>query len=563
MAEQVQASLDQMVGPLADLQERNVFTPEEIHAIVDRRRQSEYLLRRIQVRKEDFLRYIEAETQLEALRKLRMKRLQRENKDKKKQEQEITKHLGDRHIMQLIHLLWKRTFRKFRADHSLYLKYAEFLKAEKNLNKLSELYASVLQIFPKESGWWVEAASHEYFVSGSLQTARVLLQRGLRMNPKSAELWLQSFTLELHFVQKMTGRRQILLGKDHDDKMTDQLQIARLVHDNAIAAFPNDDPKSVSMRLQFLQQCEQFPNTHELKKHILDALQRDCCKDSPMAWIAAARGQMELQTEPAGFLENEAEKEEAAAAPPAKKQKRDSKEMEGKDPILTLMRKATMEIKTAEMYLQAVRLLSNYLDHLSDTQDEEDESDEANQKMRDCQHLLEKLLKEANQLNDYSADIALEHVQFFLQLGRPEAAISKLGQCAKTSTNAVIWRKWASLTYQHSQKQPAQKAARILSQGLEKIPIKDSADYMHLLLELLGVKLSVSANDLWGVMQRILLLAPGCDDVDDMADPEFGVCSFADACLQYLHHLITTKGSLKRRSETSIRAPVCGSDTGL
>ena len=116
MAEQVQAMLDRMVAPLKDLQDRGVFTQEEIHAIVDRRRTQEYALRRKgNVRKADYLRYIQDEMQLERLRELRSRH------------QRSFKNIGDKHIKLHIQLLWTRTLRRFR-ELPLYLQYAEYLK---------------------------------------------------------------------------------------------------------------------------------------------------------------------------------------------------------------------------------------------------------------------------------------------------------------------------------------------------------------------------------------------------------------------------------------------------
>jgi len=88
MAEHVQAALDQMVVPLRDLLDRQIFTHKEIKSIVDRRRSSEYLLRRIAARKADFLRYIEAEQLLERLRQLRVKQRRRDHRKTKNQQQQ-------------------------------------------------------------------------------------------------------------------------------------------------------------------------------------------------------------------------------------------------------------------------------------------------------------------------------------------------------------------------------------------------------------------------------------------------------------------------------------------
>ena len=81
MAEQVQAVLDALVPALMDLQERQIFSPEEIRATVARRRDSEYLLRRrANARKSDFLQYLQQEMALEKLRKLRVERLKRQER---------------------------------------------------------------------------------------------------------------------------------------------------------------------------------------------------------------------------------------------------------------------------------------------------------------------------------------------------------------------------------------------------------------------------------------------------------------------------------------------------
>ena len=534
MAEQVQAALDRMVEPLADLQERKVFSPEEIHAIVDRRRQSEYLLKRINVRQEDFLRYIQAETQLEELRLLRVKRMRQEQQRKNPdQPQEITKHIGDKHILQHIHWLWKRTFRKFRADQALYLQYADYLKAKKNQTKLSELYTSVLQIFPREAGWWIEAASHEYFNSGSLQTARVLLQRGLRFNEGSAELWLQYFALELHFIQKMQGRRQVLLQDDQGPTM-DQYKIARLVHDNAVKAVKD----SVAMRLQFLQQCQQFPHTKELKQYILSKLEEECCQDNPEAWIAAAQSHMALRQETVGFIRDcEAEGEEQE--PPTKKQKVAAKN-KSKDPVLMLMRKATTNIRKAAMYLPAARLLMAYYEDL--------EEDGEASRVRQCKDALDNLFAHAKRLKDYSPELVLEHVNFLVRTERLDKAVAVLKKYAPTSDNSAVWRQWVRLVFRPTPKQKDSKAMNILQKGLTKIPMAKSTDYMHLLLETLGLKLVLSAQDTSSLMDRILILAPGCEDAPDIENPVFGVRNIVDGCLQYIMHVIATKDMEKIRA---------------
>ena len=118
-------------------------------------------------------------------------------------------------------------------------------------------------------------------VGGSIKNERVLMQRGLRINKTSRDLWLQCFALELHYVQKLRGRREILELRLIDEGATtssgeeggerggevaeegegSSLLPARVVYRNAIKAAPDD----VTFRLKFVEACREFPETEELE----------------------------------------------------------------------------------------------------------------------------------------------------------------------------------------------------------------------------------------------------------------------------------------------------------
>lgn len=520
MAEQVQAALDQMVEPLQDLQERNVFTPAEIHAIVERRRDYEYMLRRRNVRKIDCLKYVDDEVKLEQLRELRTRKIQREAREdlqklpraerEKKAQQLIKKHIGDRHILQHIHVLWSRIFRKFRADQDLYLQYAEFLKQQGANGKLSQLYASVLAIFPREAAWWIRAASHEFFANNNVKAARVMLQRGIRVNPKSTDLWVQSFVLELHFVQKIHGRRY-LLELPTTAEEDDLYKLARLVHDNAIQAIEDDGATSLSM----WQHCQYFPHTTELQEHILKALRKNC-GDKPHAWIAMAQCSLKgtdqrfEQTHENDDDDNESD-EENNALPPKKKQKLEK----GKDPVLDILNEAIKSIPSSEMYVDAVRFLRSIPDSES------------------RQQMIEKLFDKANSQDKFTVELLLEQVDFLEECDQRKVALKKLRKYTGKAkvTDARIWLRWASLVF------PSPEAATILSKALKEISMASSDHYMTVLLQLLGVMMALKRNkDCWALWDQVLLLSPGCHNLVEEATL-FCVKSVADACLQFLAYV--------------------------
>ena len=101
---------------------------------------------------------------------------------------------------------------------------------------------------------WIYAASFEFFKSGgdgNIEGARVLIQRGTRLNPLSKKLWLQCFALDLHFWMKLVSHAIVL-------KLEPQINLsvtAKIVLRNAIKEIPD----SFSFRLQFLRICGLFP----------------------------------------------------------------------------------------------------------------------------------------------------------------------------------------------------------------------------------------------------------------------------------------------------------------
>ncbi|KAG5183286.1 U3 small nucleolar RNA-associated protein 6-domain-containing protein [Tribonema minus] len=178
MGDTVQAVMDRMVPDLEDMQRKGVFTREEVRAIAARRRDHEYLARRRQARKVDFLRYIEYELNLEILRKIRRK--------------------------------------KFPGDVSLCLQHIDFAAKQTSTKILSRIFGRALQLHPHNAGLWIKAASWEFFDCANAVAARVLLQRALRINGVNQRLWVQYFRLEWCYLQKVIGRQQVL-GLIEDD----------------------------------------------------------------------------------------------------------------------------------------------------------------------------------------------------------------------------------------------------------------------------------------------------------------------------------------------------------
>jgi U3 small nucleolar RNA-associated protein 6 len=87
-----------------------------------------------------------------------------------------------------------------------------------------------MQLHPNTPALYVLAAQHELEHGGANHAAaRALLQRGLRLNADSAELWAEYVRMELSFVEAVRRRWSVLgisVVSDNDDKRDEEAAAA-------------------------------------------------------------------------------------------------------------------------------------------------------------------------------------------------------------------------------------------------------------------------------------------------------------------------------------------------
>ncbi|KAJ7294500.1 hypothetical protein O6H91_08G107700 [Diphasiastrum complanatum] len=316
MGDTVQYHLERMVPELEDLEKRGLFSRSEIKEIVRRRRDFEYLLKRPSPLKQDFLRYIEYEKQLEALRKLKKKAL---IKNMSQSGEQWRNSLCDRSCAMRIMLIYERAVTRFKGDLNLWLQYIEFCKSHGS-KRMQRVMTKALKLHSTVPGLWIYAAVWEFEHNLNVTAARALMQRGLRMCPTSENLWLEYFRMELTYVQKLRSRK-LLLGLDGgggnpvENSMTMMLDsqeqeytndgtahkissdtlesesklsqnIASAVYRNAVAAIPS----SARLRQNFLELLDSVDSehTHVLEETICESLAQDFPTDED-CWDWQAR----------------------------------------------------------------------------------------------------------------------------------------------------------------------------------------------------------------------------------------------------------------------------------
>ena len=267
MADFVRRTMEDMVPELEDLERRGFFSKAEIQQIVSRRRDFEYALHRRAVIKADFLRYVQYETSLEQLRRLR----------RKQRGIEGAATLADFCIVRRTHYIYERATRKFRGDLSLWARWLRFCQTTGSTQRMSRVLTHALQLHPNCPALWSYAAAWEFEHNSNAVAARALMQRGLRMCASSKSLWHEYFRLELLYAARLAVRRRVLGIEENDgshgdireDSATQRVlkgAVALVIYNNAVKAIPDN----VEFRMHFLNILEtvDMPQKDDLESWI-------------------------------------------------------------------------------------------------------------------------------------------------------------------------------------------------------------------------------------------------------------------------------------------------------
>jgi U3 small nucleolar RNA-associated protein 6 len=208
---------------------------EEISSIAKKRSDFEHIINARGSHPSDYLRYIEFEKNVDALRRKRIKRLGARYKG-----------AGQR----TIYFLYNRATRKFSGDLTLWMQYIEFARKDKAYKRLNDIFTSVARLHPTKPEIWVHAANYFMDTQADITNARSYMQRGLRFCKNSEYLWLEYAKLETIYIGKIAGRRKILgLDVDHtktqaqteDDGDVDMIALPQVTAEDINPSLKQDD----------------------------------------------------------------------------------------------------------------------------------------------------------------------------------------------------------------------------------------------------------------------------------------------------------------------------------
>ncbi|PON35028.1 U3 small nucleolar RNA-associated protein [Parasponia andersonii] len=468
MADVVQYRLERMVNELDDLERRGLFTRREIAEIVKQRRKFEYRLKRPSPLKQDYLTYIDYETQLDSLRRLRKKSVARELRNKgidykKKTKKSVSDYAGVVRIVDIYRLAVMR----YKGDIDLWFRYLEFCR-ERRHGRMKKVLAQAIRFHPKVPGLWIYAAAWEFDDNLNVAAARALMQSGLRVCPTSEELWIEYLRMELTYLNKLKARK-VALGEDEgtlirDKKVADEKQwrdenddlfmplnderekngldsesketpgkvdvfrekgfrMLRTIYAGAVEAVPS----SLVLRKRFFEVLDAVDLAHseDMRNQILSEMRRDFSTE-PEYWNWLARLEFDPET-------TEGMSEELMLS-------QTEKAIQVYEEALKVLPSATI-FNIYSKFLMAVILLRK---------GEKEISGLSGQHATYVSYLLG-VYEKAETIGCITEDLAYQHISFYLQLGRLDEA-RKLADklcCEKFSDSIQLWLLKASLEVRH------------------------------------------------------------------------------------------------------------------
>ncbi|KAK2704984.1 U3 small nucleolar RNA-associated protein 6 homolog [Artemia franciscana] len=282
MAEFVELRLEEMLGELEQTERVGLFSTEEVRSIIKRRRDFEYKIQRFKKRKEDYLKYIQYEISIYKLLKLR----------RKKTGYSFKKEEIDHAISNRIGTLFRFCVFRFQDDIKLWLSYVDFCKQVNWTNRISKIFVKMLAVHNDKPYLWLMAAKWEFEENVSAENARAILLRGLQFLPQSKELYLESFRLELLFVDRLKKRKQVLgvESKELNEETEDDVlkgKLAQFIYSAAIEKIPES-----RFIVQFLGIVKTFTFAKWLEDIIMNDLITNHSTDEH-TWDTLARREIE------------------------------------------------------------------------------------------------------------------------------------------------------------------------------------------------------------------------------------------------------------------------------
>ncbi|KAK0649686.1 U3 small nucleolar RNA-associated protein 6-domain-containing protein [Cercophora newfieldiana] len=187
--------LERAAPQLREFEEKEIFQPDEIKALVTKRSDFEHTVLAPRSKPTDFLAYVEWERSLDRLRAKRCRRLKVRTS---------TSHASEARTFGI----FERAVLKHPGCIPLWVAYLEFASQAKATKKWRRIMTRALRLHPSNAGLWI-MAGRKSAQNGDMERARAHFLRGCRFCTGEATLWLEYARCEMDWLARIEAKKGV------------------------------------------------------------------------------------------------------------------------------------------------------------------------------------------------------------------------------------------------------------------------------------------------------------------------------------------------------------------
>ncbi|KAL1841139.1 hypothetical protein VTJ49DRAFT_7364 [Mycothermus thermophilus] len=186
--------LERAAPELREFEEKEIFTKDEIRALVSKRSDYEHLILAPGTKPTDFLAYVEWERSLDRLRAKRCRRLNIRSS---------SSHASQARTFGI----FERAVLKHPGCVPLWLAYLDFAADVKATKRWRRICTRALRLHPTEAGLWA-LAGRRAARSGDMERARAHFLRGCRFCTREPTLWVEYARCEMEWLARVEAKKK-------------------------------------------------------------------------------------------------------------------------------------------------------------------------------------------------------------------------------------------------------------------------------------------------------------------------------------------------------------------
>ncbi|KAK3990839.1 U3 small nucleolar RNA-associated protein 6-domain-containing protein [Cladorrhinum sp. PSN332] len=259
--------LERAAPELREFEEKEIFSKEEIHSLVQKRSDFEHLVLAPRTKPTDFLNYVQWETSLDRLRAKRCQRLRIRSSHS---------HASQARTFGI----FERAVLKHPGDIQLWLAYLDFAASIKATKRWNRIITRAIRLHPTNAGLWA-LAGRRAAQNGDIERARAHFLRGCRFCTGEATLWVEYARCEMDWLARIEAKKAGK-GVRKGVNVMEAIQATEAQQSGDMIMFDSDDDESVDGDEQMLPDPDAEQTGGKLVKKVFSEEETQKMEQSPV-----------------------------------------------------------------------------------------------------------------------------------------------------------------------------------------------------------------------------------------------------------------------------------------